>query len=309
VVVGFGVSGQSLALHAAQIGHFANEIGRGKRLRLSIMDSTDTPLGEFKERYPNLERVCDVESIAPRQSSDLVPALAELCPTDEPASTLVTYAFCWDNPFGDERNFRFGMELLQRVKHRPAQILIFQTTRRGFAELLWPGHSGAPATGRIHPFGMVEDVFSWNVLLHESEDRLARALHQDFRTQNPNEPHPEWNELSEDFKDSNRQAADHIPLKLRALGYHEEPLTKDKPRILSFEDSEIDLLAQMEHTRWCAERYLSGWTYGEKTDRARKINRNLVPWDKLLPEERKKDPEQINAISKALHSIGFGIYR
>jgi hypothetical protein len=156
---------------------------------------------------------------------------------------------------------------------------------------------------------MIEDVFGWDVLLHESEDKLARALHKVYKLKNPSEPHPEWDELGEGYRDSNRQAADHTSIKLRALGYHAEQLTKEKPRIVSFADSEIELLAQMEHIRWCAERYLAGWMYGEQTDRQRKINRNLVAWDKLLPTEQKKDPEQINTISEALYSIGLGIYR
>lgn len=310
VVIGFRAAGQGLALHAAQIGHFTNEIGRGKRLRLSVVDSTGASVAEFKARYPNLERVCDFESLGLRQStSDLVPALAELCPTDEPASALVTYAFCWEDPLGDERNFRFGMELLQRVEGRAAQILIRQNSRKGFAELLSSGLNDAAATSRVHPFGMVEDVFSWDVLLHESEDKLARALHEDFRARNPDQPNPGWDELSEEFRDSNRRAADHIPIKLRALGYHQEQVTKEKARILGFSEPEIDLLARMEHARWCGERYLSGWTYGEKTDRAEKINRNLTEWDQLPREEKKKDPDQINAISSALDSIGVGIYR
>ena len=310
VVIGFGNAGQSLALHAAQIGHFANEVGKGKRLRLTIMDSNVALFEEFRARYPNLDRACEVESIAGREmKSDLLSALADLCPPGEQANTLTTYAFCWDDHLSDERNFRLGIELLTRVKSRAAQILIRQNTRKGFAVLLSYGHDAAAAAGRLHPFGMVEDVFSWNVLLHESEDRLARALHEDFRARNPHESHAGWDELSEEFRDSNRQAADHIPIKVRALGYHLEPMTRDKTRIVGFEDSEIDLLAQMEHTRWCAERYLAGWTYGATTDRKTKANRCLTEWNKLLPEEQEKDPEQINAISSALHSIGLGIYR
>jgi len=117
VVIGFGNAGQSLALHAAQIGQFANEVGKGKRLRLTIMDSTSALFEEFKARYRNLDHVCDVEAVAEREvTSDLVSALADLCPSVEQADTLVTYAFCWDDHLGDERNFRFGTELLQRVK-------------------------------------------------------------------------------------------------------------------------------------------------------------------------------------------------
>jgi hypothetical protein len=161
---------------------------------------------------------------------------------------------------------------------------------------------------------MVEDVYSWNTLLNESEDRLARALHERFQVEQrrrdvPDDENPDWDHLPENLRDSNRQAADHIPIKLRALGYHEEPLQSGKERIHRFTDDEVFLLSQIEHARWCAERWLDGWDYAPETDRPKKLNENLRPWNELEPTEQRKDPEQINAIVDVLHQVGRGVYR
>jgi len=153
---------------------------------------------------------------------------------------------------------------------------------------------------------MVEDIFSWDVLLRESQDMLAQQLHMAYQELNP--AAKDWQDLSEDFRDSNRQAADHIPIKLRALGYHLEKGTRPG-RINQFETKNKEVLARMEHARFCAERWLAGWTCGPQTIREKKINRTLVKWDDLPPDERLKDHGQINAIPNALYKMGLGIYR
>jgi len=78
-------------------------------------------------------------------------------------------------------------------------------------------------------------------------------------------------------------------------------------------DPELVLLSEMEHSRWCAERWLLGWQFGEPKDREErirlKINRDLVPWANLDPKEREKDWEQIRAIPDALGRVGKMIVR
>ena len=321
VVIGFDRAGECLALHAAQMGHFANEVDQGHPLQLVVVDSAaDSALRAFKARYPCLacdplktDWVCETESrnLDP-DAAESVRQLADYC-LKAPYPVLVTYAFCREDERGDDVNFRLALELAKQIEGRPAQILVRQDSRSGFASLLPTGSAGSPLLARTYPFGMLEDVFDWDVLVHDSEDKVARALHEVYRQgllkASPPQLTPEWDELPEEFRESNRQAADHIPIKLRALGYHREALTDRKERVLRFQEAEIDLLAKMEHARWFAERCLAGWTYGPETTRSRKISRALVEWDKLPPEDQRKDPEQINAIVDALISIKVGIYR
>ena len=138
VVIGFGLAGQSLALHAAQIGHFANEVdphGKTKRrLRLTIVDSTDDVLADFTARHSKLDQIIAVDTANFPTKPDFVSRLAALCPpqTQAAASALVTFAFCWEDQTGDERNFRFGTELAQHTKDRAAQTLIYQGQSQGF---------------------------------------------------------------------------------------------------------------------------------------------------------------------------------
>jgi hypothetical protein len=314
VVVGFEDPGQSLARHAARIGHFANEVGRGIRLRITVADPGGNGLKEFRSAHPRLNLVCDVETIAKDPAApNFVAALEKLTPVGPTSSALVTYAFCLEGREGEEVNFRLGVELAERVRRRRAQVLVHQESRCGFATP-FSAPSRAEEGGRIHAFGMIEDVFTWDVLLHEEDDQVARGIHDDYRSRHlqqgaRTENVPAWDDLSEELRDSNRHAADHIPIKLRALGYHAESLTEGMPRIANFSPDQVVLLAKMEHARWCAERWMDGWKYGAVTHHAKKINKHLLPWEELTSREQSKDREQIEAIPGALLGIRRGIYR
>ena len=272
----------------------------------------------FKAQYRNIHLVCDV---AARESQPELPDLLKVLdqislPVPGQPATLTTYAMCveLEDQACDSKNLELGLELSRRTKGRTVQILLYQSTRCGFAALFPERVRGQALSSRLHAFGMKEDIYTWDVLLHESEDRLARALHEDYWRQRqhsgaPVAENPAWQELRDDFKESNRHAADHLPVKLRALGYHEAPLQPERERVLKFEDHEISLLAKMEHARWCAERWLANWEHAPKTDRAKKLSCALCQWDALPSDEQKKDPEQVNAIFRVLEQIGHGIYR
>jgi hypothetical protein len=314
VVIGFGQMGQSMALHAARIGHFANEVGaHQKRLRITVVDSEPAAWHRFEADYPNLSKVCDAGFVAQDlNEAGFVAAMAALGPADDKRASLVTYAICLEND--DQTNLRLGLELSKQVANRPAQVLIHQTSRNGFAALFPAEGRGAELNPRVQAFGMEEDVFSWDVLLHESEDKLAQALHKDYREKQaakgvPDKENPVWDNLDEGLKESNRQAADHFPAKLRALGYHDAPLTQEKRRHERFAEKDLLLLAKMEHVRWCAERWLDGWKLGAERNRKEKISDCLVLWEKLPPDKQRIDPEQIEAMVEILHSAGRGIYR
>jgi hypothetical protein len=318
IVVGFGPMGESLALHAARIGHFANEAPpRNRQLRITVVHDAEEVVSAFRERT-QIDDVCELHfQKAERRTTDLVNDLDQLSRNAAEPKSLVTYAVCLEKEKAadDAENLRIGIELSRRVQDRAAQVLIFQNTRRGLAALFPDDARGAGLSPRLHAFGMVEDIFNWDVLLHESEDQLARALHEDYLEQRRRKGEAvsttsEWARLPESLKDSNRRAADHIDIKLRAMGYHHECIQPGKER-KRFVENEIRLLAQMEHLRWCAEKRLDGWRHGEPRDDAAKVHDCLLPWDQLPPKQQIKDPEQINAIPRVLEEFdgGHGIYR
>jgi RyR domain len=315
VIVGFGPMGQDLALHAGRIGHFANGVPKDRRIRITVVDGdAKTKVDEFRTRHPKVDKVYDflVPEADPTAPTFLT-TLDDLSRESRERKELLTYAICFEKESmaNDRENLQIGIDLSRLTKDRPVQTLIYQSTRCGFAAL-FPAEAGGPALNtRLHAFGMIEEIYSWDVLLHESEDQVARAVHEVYAEYRRREKVivDTWDVLPDGFKESNRHAADHIPVKLRALGYHDAPLQPGRSRIEDFSDEDVHLLAQMEHRRWCAERWLAGWEHGPETIRAKKISKDLVEWGDLTPEEQKKDYEQIHAIPEVLHGVGRGIYR
>src|ERR1035441_6039983 len=137
---------------------------------------------------------------------------------------------------------------------RRSSDLVFQTSKGGFGALFSIDGRGSAIGPQIRAFGMLEDTLSVEELLHEREDSIAKALHENYynkqlaRGRKPGE-RPAlfvWEQLAERFKDSNRRAADHIRVKLRAIGYRLDELRSDQPAVQSFRKDQVDLLARME---------------------------------------------------------------
>jgi hypothetical protein len=160
----------------------------------------------------------------------------------------------------------------------------------------------------IRPFGSIEEVCSWEILREDYFDSLAKGFHQYFIARR--EGMPPWDELSEDLRNSNRAAADHVDVKLRAIGcarVKKEKIPPDTP-IFEFTREELELLSEMEHRRWSADRFLAGWTLGPRDD-IRKTRPNLVPWEQLDEDGREKNRQQVRALPAVLALKGFAIRR
>jgi len=114
--------------------------------------------------------------------------------------------------------------------------------------------------------------------------------------------------LHERFRESNRRAADHIGVKLRAIGYSVSKLREDLPRLESFNKDQVELLSRMEHDSWCAEWLLQGYSYGPERDEIAKTQPSLVSWEKLPDDVKQWDRDQVIVIPEALKPVGCGIY-
>jgi len=138
----------------------------------------------------------------------------------------------------------------------------------------------------------------------EALDKLARAVHKDFceymlgkgyrfgeKTNEAAEPRfhsslGPYDKLPETEKEQNLQNALDIPRKLAQAGYvmiHAR--TNEPPKI--FPDTDLDLLAEMEHNRWVKAKLAQpgNWRYGKPTDKANHIHEDLLPWRKMSEEE------------------------
>jgi hypothetical protein len=165
-----------------------------------------------------------------------------------------------------------------------------------------------------------EEMFSRlvvrDVLLGAARDDLARAIHEEHlddqkgkRDASDLSMQP-WEMLSENFKESNRRQADHIPEKLRKVGYGFVPVVDREPVILEFKDSEeVEIMAEVEHERWVSERLLDGWVFNKERDVAKKLSPYLVPWKELTNEVKEWDRRTVRSLPKLLAKEKFEIYK
>lgn len=297
VVVGFGTVGRTVAVKAAQLGHFVN----GTRLCISVIDEhAKERERDFRFRYPTIDAVCDITFIElPIRSAD---AQHQLAAWGRDAKMLTSVAVCLDN---DGLAFDLSMRMLADLRRAGVPVAVRFSRPEGVASLL-----ASAGTAGIRAFGWFDAEACERLLESDTREKMARLAHAGFvelARQQGRRPEQEesvraWNDVTtEDFKESNRQQVDHIAIKLRAVGLEEVP--RDDPRpAAAFSDAERELLAKVEHTRWNAERRLAGWTFGPKNVSAR-TNPNIVEWSELADDIRKYDFDAIDAIPLILERM------
>jgi hypothetical protein len=146
--------------------------------------------------------------------------------------------------------------------------------------------------------------------LSDVREALARAIHEDYNRRlikNSGSKPVAWDQLSSDLKDSNFHQADHIIRKLRGLGYDVRGYSGSE--LVKFEDNEVEMMAEMEHGRWCMERFNAGWKYGPRKDEKKKISPDLIPWSSLSEKAKDKDRSTVRNIPTLLEGVGMEVYR
>jgi hypothetical protein len=154
-----------------------------------------------------------------------------------------------------------------------------------------------------------------DVLLSGARDVLGRAVHEHYRRNQDLRKPPDdlalqpWDELTEDLRESNRKQADHIPVKLKAIGCSFRPVAGRGPAASVFAGDEVETMARLEHERWMQERRLAGWTYGEQRESEHRKSPYLVPYDDLADGVKDWDREAVWSIPAILALAKFEVYR
>lgn len=305
-IVGFGQMGERVALQAARSAHLAH----GRLLEIRVVDrEAGLRRRGFSHRYPQLDRVCATTFVEGDAEDPAV--LTDLLDWVRDDQALGSLVICFDD---DSRGLACAMRLMAGLGEHHVPISVRMSDATGLATLLRARDDGAPRT-RAHPFGMVNLTCTREMVITEQLDTLARAIHERYVAQrraqssSPDDPSLQpWERLPDDLKDSNRHQADHIPVKLRAIGCTSSPTRVGGTPVAGFTPGEQQTLARMEHARWMAERLLAGWTPGPRSAE-RKTSPYLVPWEQLPAEIQQYAIESTLGIPDLLARIGEQIYR
>lgn len=153
--------------------------------------------------------------------------------------------------------------------------------------------------------------------LESVREKLARLIHQQYQQMMREQVKEDksksnlfdWDTLPDTFKNSNLQQADHLEIKLKAIGYCIRKPEGTEPKIITFSDEEVECLAEMEHGRWNVERLIDGWRYGKEKDLIKKISPYLLPWDQLTETVKGYDRDTVRKIPENLAKIGLELVK
>jgi len=154
----------------------------------------------------------------------------------------------------------------------------------------------------------------------EALEKLAEATHDVFcedlrakgykwgpKTDDAKKVHSSlkpFSELPEDEHEQNRNFVRDIPNKLNHTGFTMLPVSSGKTSDQMC-DEQIETMAKMEHERWVKQKLDAGWKYAPETDKARKLHKDLVPWEDLSEEDKEKDRVLVRNIPRILEKAGY----
>ncbi len=146
-------------------------------------------------------------------------------------------------------------------------------------------------------------------------EEIARSIHESYRQSQHGKSVDEepamaqWADLPHYLKDSNRLQAEHIFKKLSRIGCTVHRVTGRDIKQVTFSENEIEIMAEMEHLRWNAERLFEGWVLGEKKDDVKKTTPYLVPFSELPEDVKEVDVLMVRNIPELLSNLGLEIRR
>ncbi|MCK5740546.1 hypothetical protein KAH55_15260, partial [bacterium] len=259
-----------------RMAHYANQ----KKARITIVDRiAQSRYAAFEQRYPAIKEICDINCVEMDADNPNVLRLLEMA-ADIPEA-IVSIALCFQNFI---QNLVKGLDISHHLKNNEIPIFIRSTNEFEDENLLGRYQHNFIMYGKYSDIGGSERLFRHKL------DQLAMVNHAQFiahrkadETFGTGEADQPWDLLDPKYKNSNRQAADHIEVKLRAIGCQavkkQDAEAQHQPGLIAFEADEIEIMAMMEHERWVAERLLGGWMPG--TDKPRRRSPFLVSWEKL----------------------------
>jgi len=157
----------------------------------------------------------------------------------------------------------------------------------------------------IEYFESLDETITIDMVVNEALDTLAEALHLAYvKTQVERGDSPEknpslrqWAELPPHKKRANQNAAAHLDVKLRIAGCRLLDLEAPEPAVAFPPDAQtMEILAQLEHRRWMADKYLAGYTLGKRRDDDRMLHPDLIGWEDLSEPDREKDRDGLRQI-------------
>jgi hypothetical protein len=318
LVVGLGKMGQRLVIEAARGWNLASS-GSEEKIKLSLIDiEAEQKLKSLQNQNPRLGNLAEFQVINMDIRSGDFDKAGELFSTPDSCDLDLIYICLDDETF----SLQTGLRLNHQLRRHSLPIVMRMVESGGLAMLLGDKseEDDHHSFDNLRIFDLLDQTCTAELLLMGTHEVLARNLHavylegvqkNDGKVTPPDPARLPWHELSEGFKENNRQQADRIPLMLKEAGYRIAPLHDWDVENLKFKEdkivNEVALMAQMEHEHWCQEKIAAGWKNGLKKDQKQKTNPSILPWDELPESGKEINKKYIRDLPRLLARAGFQV--
>jgi hypothetical protein len=313
--VGFGPFAEQLILNSAR--RWSPEFNATqKKLQISMIDpQSNMHIQRICQEYSLVDKVCEWKVLAFDTDSLEFFKAEFLFNQKKEMDVSMVYVMVEDESIG----LSSALTLLERMRHSPVRILVRMNEEKGLASLIQETRLNNNLFDKLFLFGLMERTCKLDLIYNSNHEAISRAIHEEYVRQEElkgNLPGSSpilvtWDCLPEEYKEMNRTQADSIGTKLRAIHCDILPWTDYGGDKFTFNPGEVELLATLEHERWCTQKRLQGWVYGTVRDDRLKLHPSLVQYGdpRLSEEEKEKDRNTIRQIPLYLASAGYQIYR
>lgn len=299
LILGRSPEADSMLLHAAGLAHCANLAAPAITV---IAPDADLWEHSLRFRFPRIDNACRLSFV--RRELCHPETYAELDRLLSDPKAISTVAIAPDDG-------RDTLPLAARLPAVAAARGVRVFLRTNLEDTLTCPRNQAGVGIEFVTFDTLDNACDLESVLQEGLDRQAKVMHgayekkalADGRSPATTPAIRPWAALAETYRQSNRRNADHIPVKLRAIGRVAEAAPGTGVPAADFTPDEIEIMARMEHTRWNADRWLDGWQFGPTRDNALKIHPNLVSWEELDEKTKDYDREAVRQIPAMLSAI------
>ena len=142
-------------------------------------------------------------------------------------------------------------------------------------------------------------------------DREARGWRRGERRSDQGQLHPliaDFHDLPEAAREQNRHTARVMLAKLGEIGYRAvalPPARRSAERPTALPEGERARLVAIEHAHWLRDRLLRGYAHAPATDERLRLHRDIVPFERLVEEDRQLHEGLVDAHLAALAAGGY----
>jgi len=298
VIFGNSPQGFSVLRYALKVGHYRSK----KKLPVTIVTDEEQRTQYLLSRdFLGLTEIADFQliTISNNTPQSALKALNEI--TKQSGDSYKTI-ICAEH---DEAfNFSLSNYLLQNRNLFNGRVLCSLPDSRGLSIII----DDKPQDGIVKSLVQSSELTTWEHIVDESNAHLAKEIHynyvQKLRKDGKNpESKPAmkpWQLLHESLREQNKVQADHMRIKLRMIGVDIDnlPPRNELEKLLS---EHLEDLAEIEHIRWNATKYLEGWSYSPNREDDLLQHDCLLPWDGLTEETKDYDRDAILNIPDLLY--------